>query len=131
MEEVTIKKLHSFDDVNAAIDWARKQYGEFPQRPSKPFLSRDHNSEDAFVHAKALGIWEDDMKIYDAHKKEYQSNVNKINTVVEEFIKAEANLEDVPEKYRQKVYALASEKGHSYGYYSIYQELLNLVDIFQ
>jgi len=55
---------------------------------------------------------------------------NDINDVIIEYIKSESGLGKVPEQYRDKLYRIAYERGHSSGFYEVYQELCELVDIF-
>lgn len=64
-----------------------------------------------------------DFKVW----KQYCDNAK--NSVIL-FIKKQANFDIVPLEYQNNVYNMAWERGHSSGYYGVYQELCELVELF-
>lgn len=100
-------------------------------RPSKPYLSHNHKSEEAIKYANALKEYEANVAEYRKTEQEIDVIRNYIYEAIVKFIKSESGFNDhVPVKYMDKVYNLAYENGHSNGYYSVYQELESLVKIF-
>jgi hypothetical protein len=121
------QKRHSW----GGIEYAKSKYPVYIERPSKPILSNKPTSDEALEYAYKLKEYEDSIKIYDEQKKNHQEKINKIDGIIEEFIKDAACLKNVPEKYRNKVYSKAYSDGHSDGFFSVYQNLCGLVDIFE
>ena len=134
MEKVTLERLNeiaSKTSVYEALQWAVLQYGESPKRPRKPELKYNANSIEVKEYVVKLEEWENDTDLYCRSHDEYALNVNNIETTMFDFIKDASGLNDIPEQYRSKVYSLAHSYGHSDGFYSIYQSLVELVDIFK
>lgn len=143
MENVTIEKLQNVgvDSITLAIEWAKSQYPKYPERVSKPTmptLSSKHTSEDLSVYTKDFASYQDKFKEYEEKTKTYKTDlesyntkVREINKVIEEYIKEEAGLNDIPEKSRAKVFAKAWQDRHGSGYYEVYLELEELVDLFK
>lgn len=118
-------------DINRGIEYAKSEIPDFIEKPSKPILSNKPTSADALDYAYKLKEYEDLVVIYEEQKKNRKEKANEIDEIIEEFIKDAACLKNVPEKYRDKVYSKAYSDGHSGGFYSVYQELCELVDIFE
>lgn len=132
MEEVTLKKLIEITNtssVSNAIDWAFEQQCEYILKPTKPVQSIN-SSTDAKKYAIALEEYEKNLESYKIDIEIYKKRENEINLVITEFIKEMSGLNTIPEQYRDKVYAKAYSDAHSYGYDSVYIELLDLVEIF-
>ena len=117
-------------DINRGIEFSENRYPEPPNRPSKPILSNKPTSDEVFAYAHKLKEYEDLIIIYDEQKNNRLEKIDEINDIVEEFIKDVAGIKNVPEKYREKVYSKAYSDGHSGGFYEVYQNLCELVDIF-
>jgi len=130
MEQVTIENLEEFGEVYKAIEWAQKQYGEYPKAPKRPVLQSKHTSEEAKNYVVLLEQYEKDDTEYKTQKDLWTTNKRKVNDVIEQFIKNQAGLDTVPEQYREKISAKAYADGHSNGYYEVFQHLCSLVDIF-
>jgi hypothetical protein len=118
-------------DVNTGIVFAKSKYPMYVDKPSKPTLGNNPTSAVALDYAYKLKEYEDLVVICEEQKKNRQEKVNEIDEIIEEFIKDAACLKNVPEKYRDKVYSKAYSDGHSYGFFSVYQKLCELVDIFE
>ena len=114
------------------IEYANDFRLECPTRLKKPILKKDANSAEAKHYSLDLEKYEDELELgsYDIAKKEYQSMDFEISNLIEDFIKEESGLNDIPKQYRSKVYDIAYNNGHSSGYINIYQHLVDLVDIF-
>jgi trehalose-6-phosphate synthase len=67
---------------------------------------------------------------YENKKSFYDSESLRLWDLLHEKVKEDSGLNDIPEKYRDKVYSYACREGHSSGYIEIYNILCELVDIF-
>ena len=123
-------KLEGFS-IDATIEFAKKKYLPYPDKPIKPILKSNSTSKEALEFANKLKDYEEEISSFELKKKEYYDRLNKINSIIEEFIKDVSNLNLVPEQYRTKVYFLAYSKGHSSGWNEVYNELVDLVEIFE
>lgn len=130
MEKVTLEKLKEFKTVFNAIDWAKNQYEDYPKIPIKPILSPDHTSTNLEEYIEALRQYDKEKITYNEKLKTYKERQRNINDVITNYIKEEAGLDIIPEQYRDKIYQKAYDDGHSSGYYEIYINLCELVDIF-
>ena len=114
-----------------AIEWAKAQYPEWPQSLKKPFLDRNASATDAHEYAKKLEQYEKALVTHKEERRIYGEKTLEINATIEVLIKVQAGLEKVPEKSRSKVWSKAYQDGHSSGYYQVYQELCELVELFE
>ena len=130
MEKVTLEKLKEFKTVFNAIDWAKNQYEDYPKIPIKPILSPDHTSTNLEEYIEALRQYDKEKITYNEKLETYKERQRNINDVITNYIKEEAGLDIIPEQYRDKIYQKAYNDGHSNGYYEIYINLCELVDIF-
>lgn len=130
MEIVTIEKLEDFNDVYEAIKWALSLNGEYPSKPKSPILLSKHNSLDVKRYASELEKYEFEIEKYKEELNLFHEKRNSIEDIIILFIKIQSGLNTIPEKSRQKVYDMAYENGHSSGYYQVYQELVDLVELF-
>jgi len=130
-EAVTIEKLNAIDNVYDAIKWAQEQREEYPQRPAKPSLPQKHTSIEAKKYVLDLEAYEKQKQQSDNEMKLWREEDNKINSVIVEYIKEMAGLENVPEPYKNTLYEKAYQDAHSDGYYSVYQKLESLIEIFE
>lgn len=131
-KELTLEYLieNYSGDINRGIEYAKSEKPNFIERPTKPILSNKPKSAEALDYAYKLKEYEDLIIIYEEQKKNRQEKIDEIDNIIEEFIKDVAGLKNVPEKYRDKVYSKAYSDGHSGGFFSVYQKLCELVDIF-
>ncbi len=130
--DIDLKKLQEIcgGDVQKAIDTIKAKELEWPKSPKKPYLKNQHNATDVFEYAKELSNYEKDKKIYDLGLKDVQEYNNKLECVLVEYIQEEAGLNNLPKDKRSKVWNLAWERGHASGFYEVYQNLVDLVDLF-
>lgn len=120
-------------DVSSVISKLRGLGNQVIRKPhykSKPLPPNEHTSESILNYSKELEEWEkykeEKNKTLVLHK-EFQI---KVSDLLDEYIKEMSGLNDIPEKYRDKVYDRAWEDGHSDGYLQVYYELVDLVEIF-
>lgn len=104
----------------------------YPTRPNKPILKSNHTKEDVLKYAEDL---ENYNSLSENYKKEYdivREFNQSLNNLKEDFIKDYSGLNDVvPQIYRDKVWNLAYQLGHSNGYYETYLKLSQLIEIFE
>jgi hypothetical protein len=131
METVTLEKMKQQGHTSNAIEWAKEQYGEYPQRPPKPILSAKHTVDEAEKYVEDFKKFEVVKQKYETQMAEYRNRTNEINNVIVDFIKDEAGLDAVPKQYQDKLYSKAYEEGHSSGYYEVYLKLNSLIEIFE
>jgi hypothetical protein len=101
------------------------------QKPNKPIKPVDFSSDSFRKYAN-------DLETYETKLEEYQSNFTlgqihnmKVDARILDFIKIESGLNNVPEQYREKLFRKAWSDGHSSGYYEVYQQMCELVEIFE
>ena len=122
--------LTSFASVSEACEYIKGLHVQRPPKPPKPSLPTGSSGE-IRKYADEVEKWEKEIELYKISRKAAQEHDNLLNQMLEEYIKEEAGLNKyVPEKYRQKMWQCAWNHGHSCGYYEVYLELCNLVDIF-
>ena len=99
--------------------------------PTKPRLkSTTPDADEIKAYGKAMIQYElDHVKATELILQQKQFN-GKIEVALDELIRDESGLNDIPEQYRDKVYSKAYSDGHSSGYLSFYYELTELVEIF-
>ncbi len=118
------KTIIYFKSFNPPFDWSAK--------PVKPIIPQNVDSASIRKYADLLEKYEADLKIYEAAYEKLIALENEQNTVFEELVKRVSGLyEKVPEQYRDKVYSLAYQNGHSSGFTEIHNHLLDLVGIFE
>jgi len=131
IEDVNSYFLKRDKSVYEVIDDIRNSNNnEYPDRISKPTLGLKHSSDDVIKYAEELKQYEILKKENDKQKEIYNLEQQRLNSLIEEFIKDQSGLNNIPEKYRDKVYNYAYSKSHSNGYYEVYLTLGDLVDIF-
>lgn len=128
---MNVKTLQAFGNVDAAIEYAKTQYGAYPKENlRKPVLPVRHDSELIAKYYAEYMEYEKALEMSNKKQKAYQYKVNEINEIIIDFIKEESGLNTIPEQYRANVYSKAYEKGHGFGFYEIYSELCSLVELF-
>jgi len=98
-------------------------------RPSKP-VNKCQTKEEHREYADKLEQWEIEMEEYKVQENLCKIHNLKVESLILNFIKNEAGLNNIPDQYRNKVFSKAWSDGHSSGYYEVYQELCELVEIF-
>jgi DNA-binding ferritin-like protein (Dps family) len=128
---VTLEAMKDFNSVMEAIQWAESQYkNEYKSAPSKPILSNNATSEEARKYADLLEVYEKETIDHKETIRLYYEKMNKIQSVIVEYIKDYTGLNTIPKQYRDKVYSKAYEDGHSGGFYEVYLKLESLLEIF-
>jgi len=101
-----------------------------PEKPKKPSINYSHTSIEAKQYAKDLEIWEELIRNYEKEKEVWREKDNEINLLMRSFIIKESGLDKIPEQVQEKVWRKAYEDSNSAGYYEVYQNLNELVDLF-
>jgi hypothetical protein len=104
-----------------------------PNRPSQPRYKHSGASAAELKEAAVqMEQYEKEIKQYDAAVKTYRNDQAHQNQIMEDYLREVSGLnKNVPEQYRDKVYAHAHETGHSYGFTEIYAHLTSLIEIFE
>ena len=124
----SVSHLSAYDGINELLK-LRKEL-DF-KKPSKPNLATKHTIVDVILYSKLLLEYENNIIVY----KEQLSVINKYNSeidsIINEFLKKESNLYNlVPKQYQDKCVSLAYQRGHSEGYIGFYNNLCEIVEIF-
>jgi len=101
---------------------------EYPARPKKPYLPREHTSEDAELYAFELKNWEKDIEEYRERIKVFNAETRRLEDQFKHDALDDVGLLNHPKA--DKIYSKAWEDGHSSGLYSVYQELCDLAELF-
>ena len=105
--------------------------GPYPEKPRKPVLLTGANSEAMRVYADAFAEFEKKFAEFEAERVIYYQRKGEIEHMITDLISRESGLDSIPEQYRDKIWCIAWEEGHSSGYYEVYQWLCKLVEIFE
>jgi len=127
LEEIIANESGIYNDV---IDQLQKFRYSYPVTPIKPRLAIKHTADEATRYSIDLKDYEREMEIYNAEKKEIIAHNNKVDKLIEDWVKEDTGLNDIPAQYRDKVYSLAYSHGHSGGHREIRNYLIDLVNIF-
>jgi len=127
---LTIEDLRKIENVYDAIQYSQEFYPKYVLPPKKPRLKKDHFSDDAEKYAKDLKEYEIKYEEWEKDDNQIKEKTIEINTIVIEYIKEAAGFESIPNKSKDKVWSKAWVDGHSAGFYKVYLELCELVDLF-
>lgn len=100
------------------------------ERPRNPNHIGIKTSAELFEIAEKMKVYEKEMEEYLVQEKECKFHNLKVDSLINAFISEESGFNTIPEQYRNKVFSKAWSDGHSDGYYAVYQELCELVEIF-
>jgi hypothetical protein len=117
-------------DLSSRIDAAKSFMGQLPRKPIKPAQKAGMSSNEVRAYAELLANWE---RAVEAWRKDWNSvcgQHKEVSAAIEQHIKDEAGLDQVPEQYRDRVYSHAWDSGHANGYYEVYSHLCSLIHIF-
>jgi len=117
-------------DFNKAVEYLRNQTFTI-EHPKKPVLPAKPKPEDYIEHGKALQEYEPKLEVYNQKLTEYKKFIGVLEGKLIDWICQDAGLNNIPEKYRSKVFSYAWERNHSYGYHDVRSALCELVDIFE
>ena len=101
---------------------------EYPSSPKKPYLSKDHTSEDVAKYNKELKVYEKEMPIYREKRKAYSVETYRLHQLFKQDALKELGLSK--HKKADKLFEVAWEEGHSNGlnevwiYMETFSELL-------
>ena len=128
--EDIVKSFYSLDD---AITWMEENLPPYPEEPNRPKEPNSYATPQEYRdYASALELYANEKEEYDRLNREYRERRMDLETIVQKFIWKNTGLDTVvPEQYRDKVWSLAYDLGHSYGYSEIQNHLIDLVDIFK
>jgi len=128
-----LKEYSLTHSVYDTIDYASSFLPEYPTSSSiqKPNLKTNATYNEILEYAELVKEYEIKKADIDTKRTTYRELKIEIDSITTEYIKQEADLNSVPEQYRDKLYNYAYAKSHSNGFYSIYQELLDLIYIFE
>lgn len=124
----TLQGLSAHD----AIDFIRAAYpAEVVKTHKRPrLLERDHTANDAIEYAKDLSKYEHAKDLYDSQEKERDTEINRLNDLLENYLKEQSGLTRLPQATQARVWGYAWDKGHAYGYTEVWSYLNDLVDLF-
>lgn len=103
-------------------------------RPNKPTLRPNHTSEEIEVYARLFCEYETAKHSYDTLETLRRKHNDDVEHLIKIYLCDASGLNDIPQQYQDAVWSKAWEDGHSDGYYSVYTqlcELVELVDIFK
>lgn len=103
----------------------------YVHRPKEPRLKSVTPTEEEL--SSFLAEKEEYQKLlreYETNNDFYKSESKRLYDILDDIIREDSGLNDIPEQYRDKVYSYAWERGHSSGYSEVYNCLCDLVEIF-
>ena len=125
-------KSGQFYEAEEFINSTLNSIAKYPNKPFEPKLLNSHTSNEAHIYAEALKKYEKQMVEYNKQALLCKEIRIKLYSAFEMYIEEESGLNSiVPKQYRKKVSSKAYSYGHSSGYYDIYVQLKELVDIFK
>lgn len=117
--------------MNEVFKDAKEKGYNYPIKPSKPILKKDHNAEELKKYTFDFEFYGVEMEAYKTYMITYREREAEINSALEEFVKIASGFYDhVPKNKQSKVWNRAWEDGHSSGYHEVFIHLEGLVDIF-
>jgi hypothetical protein len=124
--------IDSFSTLDDATNWSETNLPPYPTKPRKPTEPKNGTSEEYRRYATLMLGYSELLTDYDKLSAEYTKASAETDAVIQAFIWKNTGLNtEVPEQYRSKVWRMAYQLGHSYGYSEIQNYLLDLVDIFR
>lgn len=103
----------------------------YVSKPTVPRLkSNVPSQEEMETYLNARVAYEKELEEYGFNNDSYKQESSRLWNLLEEKIKEDSGLNDIPEQYRNKVYSYAYREGHSSGMGEVYNYLIELVEIF-
>jgi len=134
MEKVTTEIFSEYcacgEPVWKNIEYAQSFRSQYPYKPVRPVLSQNHTAQEATEYANKMSIYESLMSEYKNTLNQCTEENNRINSIIESYIKEESGLNSLPEKTKRKLWDKAWSDGHSNGYSEVYNCLCSLVELF-
>lgn len=104
----------------------------FVSKPREPLLVNNKpTKEDIDIYTTLVEQYSLDLAEFKTKDELHKSESSRLWKLLEDLIKEDSGLNNIPEQYRDKVYSYAWEQGHSSGYGEVYHYLCNLVNIFE
>lgn len=103
----------------------------YVHRPREPRLKSTTPTEEEL--SKFLAEKEEYQKLlkeYNVNNDFYKSESSRLYAILEDKVREDSGLNDIPEQYRDKVFRYAWSERHFSGYYEVYNRLCDLTDIF-
>jgi hypothetical protein len=124
--------IDSFSTLDDVTNWWEANRPNRPIQPTKPIEPKNGTPEDYKKYATEMLGYSELLGEYKTLLTEYNKALSEGDVVFRTFIWKYTGLNtEVPEQYRSKVWSMAYQLGHSYGYSEIQNYLLDLVDIFR
>jgi hypothetical protein len=124
--------IDSFSTLDDVTNWWEANRPNRPIQPTKPIEPKNGTPEDYKKYATEMLGYSELLGEYKTLLTEYNKALSEGDVVFQAFIWKNTGLNtEVPEQYRSKVWSMAYQLGHSYGYSEIQNYLLDLVDIFR
>lgn len=101
----------------------------YPKKPTKPSL-KGTTAAEAKLYAQELEVYEESLKQYSIDMKAYRDADYEANAVRKKILCDYYGLNTIPQQYQEKVWKLAWNQGHSYGWSEVGYQLDILLDIF-
>ena len=126
--EIQERRAKMYNDMHTKIqDGYYKNKVEYPSKPVKPRLGKNATSVEAKVYAEALESWEKNMEDWRDKIKEYRKIDNQLYMLFKRDALDDTGLTNHPKA--EKAWEMAWDRGHSSGYYEVYQQLCELSDL--
>lgn len=126
--------LSTYNVINRLYELKREEREkvEIPPYKSKPKNSNAKTPAELRALADDIEEWEKYEKKRNAAIRKSERDEANISELIEEFVKIDSGLTTkVPEKYRDKIYRIAWDRGHSCGFTEVYNYLVELVEVFE
>jgi hypothetical protein len=131
-----LKELQEFYnevvDINHAVRMLEERY--LPELPVPPALVALYNKnptkeefEEYISLSKQFNI---DWETYEKSCNGYRQSKATIEETIQKFLSDKAGLSNIAEKSREKVWCLAYSRGKLFGWQQVYEELVELIDLF-
>lgn len=128
MKKEDLEQLSVYEAEERIKTYLNTIYVHKPKEPSLKSLKPTEEDMDLFLAEKEK--YKTELEEYKIKNTFYGEEIMRLYFLLEEMIKDDSGLNDIPEQYRDKLYNYAWEKGHSSGYSEVYNCLCNLVEIF-
>jgi hypothetical protein len=121
---------------NLSVYEAERQIREYldtlyVNKPKEPLLiTNKPTKEEIEDYAKKVEQYHLDSAEYKDKNDLYKIESRRLWDLLEEMLKEDSGLNNIPEQYRDKVYYYAYRQGHGSGYSEVYTYLCELVEIF-
>jgi hypothetical protein len=101
-------------------------------KPKEPRMPKNNHPESFLAYAEALERYQANLETWETYKAEAEAHNTLIYSICEGLVREDSGLDTlkVSDKQKEKIWRKAWEQGHSNGYYEVYQELVDLVELF-